>query len=110
MYNRAFVDAHAERQQIYISGTEDSEGYANHYENEMLSLYPQFPDCSLCEPLDDTCSGFDGSFEMYQCIIVRGPGWQKDTLPAPLICTGLIHPTGLPRPSYEDCVKQESRK
>ncbi len=105
VYNRSFVDAHAERQQVYVPGTEDSDGYATHYWNEELPEYPPFPDCSLCEPLSDTCAGDPGSFEVFQCIIIRGPGWQKDTLPAPLICTGLQHPTGLSRPSYEDCVE-----
>ena len=33
-YNRAFVDAHAEYQRIIIEGTEDEEGYSNHYRNE----------------------------------------------------------------------------
>jgi hypothetical protein len=37
-----------------------------------------------------------------RCIIVRGDGWQKDTLPAPTIPTGLIEDGG-GRPSYEDC-------
>ena len=44
-----------------------------------------------------------GSFERYQCIIVRGTGWQKDTLPATPICTGLQH-DGIGRPSDEGCV------
>ena len=103
MFNRSFVDAHAERQAVYIEGTEDAEGYATHYFNEMLSSYPPFSDCSQCDPLDKECPGFDGSFESYRCIIVRGPGWQKDTLPAPFVCTGIRH-TGPSRPSYEDCV------
>ena len=38
-----------------------------------------------------------------QCIIVRGPGWQKDTLPADLIPTGLKYQSNT-RPSYENCV------
>ena len=40
---------------------------------------------------------------MMRCIIIRGDGWQKDTLPAPRVSTGLIHVSG-GRPSYEDCV------
>ena len=36
----------------------------------------------------------------FQCIIVRGDGWQKDTLPAPLVATGLPFP-GHGRPSWE---------
>ena len=98
-YNRAFVDAHAEYQKIYIEGTEDADGYALHYTNEQLSSYPVFPGC--CEG-DDSEPGTD----QYQCIIVRGPGWQKDTLPAPFICTGLSI-SGGGRPSYEGCVKSE---
>ena len=27
----------------------------------------------------------------WRCVIVRGQEWQKDTLPAPPICTGLIN-------------------
>src|SRR3990167_7369752 len=70
-YNRAFVDAHAELQKVYIEGTEDREGYAFHYRNEELESYPGF--------------GADkGSFDQYRCIIVRGPSWQKDTMPAEL--------------------------
>jgi hypothetical protein len=38
----------------------------------------------------------------YQCIIMRGEGWQRDTLPAPLVATNLWH-SGGGRPSYEDC-------
>lgn len=87
-YNRVFMDAHAERQTIYIEGTEDAEGFANHYYNELV--FPDDPDMQ----------------EAYRCIIVRGDGWQKDTLPAPRI------PTGVPfslngRPSYEDCVQTD---
>jgi len=90
-YNRAFVDAHAETQRIYIEGTEDEEGYSEHYRNEHLSSYPPW--------IDDS----DGSFNRYQCIIVRGDGWQKDTMPAPVIATPLINPHP-GRPSYEGCV------
>jgi prepilin-type N-terminal cleavage/methylation domain-containing protein len=84
-YNRAFVDAHAETQKIYIEGTEDDEGYALHYRNENV-----FED--------------QGQQTSSRCIIVRGAGWQKDTLPADLIRTRLIGPT-TGRPSYENCVK-----
>lgn len=86
-FNRAFVDAHAEFQKIWINGTEDSEGYANHYRNEQIYA------------TDDERN------TAYQCIIVRGPGWQKDTLPAEQISTGLGWGGG-GRPSYEDCVGQ----
>jgi hypothetical protein len=91
-YNRAFVDAHAEFQKVFIEGTEDSNGYANHYRNEQMSSYPKMSDQP--DP---------GSFEQYRCIIVRGDGWQKDTMPAELLYTGLIAPGG-GRPSYENCV------
>lgn len=95
-YNRAFVDAHAEYQKIYIEGTEDANGYANHYRNEQLDTYPSF--------MGD---GVPGSFREFQCIIVRGDGWQKDTMPAPPLGTNLINPTG-GRPSYEGCVDAEA--
>jgi prepilin-type N-terminal cleavage/methylation domain-containing protein len=94
-YNRAFVDAHAEQQKIWIEGTEDREGYALHYRNEELESYPDFP-----EPLSP------GSFDQYRCIIVRGPNWQKDTMPASLIKTDLMH-NGGGRPSYERCVETD---
>src|SRR3990170_2034818 len=81
-YNRAFVDSHAEQQKILIEGTEDREGYALHYRNEELESYPKWLGCS------DGEDG-EGDFVRYRCIIVRGPGWQKDTMPAELICTGL---------------------
>ena len=90
-YNRAFVDAHAETQKIYLEGTENADGYAQHYRNERLSSYPKW-------------DGAEGDFETYQCIIVRGDGWQKDTMPADLIKTGLIK-SGGGRPSYENCVR-----
>jgi len=90
-YNRSFVDGHAETQRIYIEGTENSEGFAQHYRNEQLSDYPGWE------------AGQQGSFEQYKCIIVRGDGWQKDTMPAALIPTGLQW-GGQGRPSYEKCV------
>lgn len=85
IFNRSFVDTHAERQQVYLEGAEDSEGYANHYFNEIV-----FPD----DPQQQIGFG---------CIIIRGHGWQKDTLPGELMPTGL-DPIGSGRPSYEDCV------
>ncbi len=39
-YNRCFVDSHAERQKVYIEGTEDEDGYAAHYRMEDLVKYP----------------------------------------------------------------------
>ncbi len=92
-FNRAFVDAHAEQQKIYNEGTEDREGYATHYRNERLESYPGF---------EDPNDGFDN----LKCIIVRGVGWQKDTLPAELLPTNLMSP-GEGRPSYEGCVTTE---
>ena len=95
-YTRAFVDAHAETQKVYIEGTEDAEGYAQHYRVEHLSEYP---------PWSPFC---DGSYRpaehyTYHCVIVRGSGWQKDTLPAPLVETDLLRVEG--RPSYDGCIE-----
>lgn len=87
-YNRAFVDAHAEYQRIFNEGTEEN-GFSTHYRNEQLSSYPEGAD-----------------FQSFRCIIVRGEGWQKDTLPAARIPTGLAAP-GTGRPSYEGCVTTE---
>ena len=92
-YNRAFTDAHAEYQKVYIAGTEDSDGYALHYRTEHLSHYPDYLQ-------------YTGSQSLYRCVIIRGNGWQKDTLPAGVIATGLWH-SGGGRPSYEGCVEQE---
>jgi prepilin-type N-terminal cleavage/methylation domain-containing protein len=87
-FNRAFVDGHAEPQRIYIEGTEDSDGYALHYRSETV-----FPDNQSLQ-------------NAYRCIIVRGEGWQKDTLPAQDIPTGLFF-GGDGRPSYEGCPIEE---
>jgi prepilin-type processing-associated H-X9-DG protein len=103
-YNYAFVDGHADKRQIYRDGTEDSGGYGQHHAAEELSSYPVSPDCRQCAPGADDCPGDEGSFEQYRCIIIRGDGWQKDTMPAPLICTGLSY-RGYGRPSYEYCVE-----
>ncbi len=89
-FNRSFVDAHAETQRIYNEGTEDADGYATHYRNEQVFNEDEDP----------------GEQEFSRCIIVRGNGWQKDTLPAELIHTGLHFP-GSGRPSYEDCVETD---
>jgi prepilin-type N-terminal cleavage/methylation domain-containing protein len=91
MYNRSFVDAHAEYQLLIFPESKDEDGYYLHYRNEKLSSYPDWID------------GSPGSFDMYQCIIVRGDGWQKDTLPASVLRTGIFNPHG-GRPSYEGCV------
>lgn len=84
MYNHGYGDGHAEYQKIYIDGTTDALGFANHYRSE--------------EVFDD--SG-DQSFN--RCIIIRGDGWQKDTHPDESIPTDLYH-AGEGRPSYEGCV------
>lgn len=102
-YNYAFVDGHADTKQIYIPGTEDQDQEAMHWVNESLKSYPTMPDCQKCAPGSKNCSGYDGSFEVYRCVIVRGEGWQKDTLPAPLVCTGTYY-SGSGRPSFESCV------
>ena len=96
-FNRAFVDAHAETQKIYIEGTEDRDGYAQHYRNEVISNLPQYPE------LDRPFSTNEQLNDQYRCIIVRGDGWQKDTFPAELIVTGLEYGEA-GRPSYEKCV------
>ena len=93
-YNRAFVDSHGDYQKIYLEGTEDSTGFALHYRKEHLSSYPAFPGVP------------ETNFDFYECIIVRGTNWAKDTLPQEVISTGLIHPAG-GRPSYEDCVESD---
>jgi hypothetical protein len=86
-FNHAYVDGHAGTRANYIEGTVDPAGYAEHYFNEQV-----FED-----PMEQQNS---------RCIIVRGRGWQKDTLPEPPIPTGLHYPGG-GRPCYEDCVGPE---
>ncbi len=89
-FNRAFVDTHAEYQKLWIEGTEDRFGYAEHYRIERVFQNP-------------------GDQSYYRCIIVRGPNWQKDTLPALPIETGLDNSAGgRNRPSFEDCVEEAS--
>lgn len=97
-FNRAFVDAHAETQKVYIEGTEDKDGYAQHYRSEYINGLPQYPGGGG----DDN----DSLNDRYQCIIVRGDGWQKDTFPAELVETGLEW-DGDGRPSYEKCVESD---
>ena len=82
-YNRAFVDGHAESQKIYIEGTKNSEGYALHYKVEVLSHYPPFfPECDRGGKSDDSSGGASSDLApVYHCVIIRGRGWQKDTLP-----------------------------
>ena len=86
-FNRAFVDGHAQTQKIYIEGTEDENGYAEHYR---------------CEKVFERYDCTNGPM---RCVTVRGDGWQKDTLPAEDIPTGLWWSTEWGRPSYEGCVE-----
>ena len=87
-YNRAFVDGHAEMQRLIIEGTQDSNGYYEHYRTELV-----YPDDMQRQ-------------ENSVCIIVRGPGWQKDTLPAQSVATGMWW-DGSGRVSYDGCVRDE---
>jgi len=84
-FNHVYVDGHAGVRKMWIEGTEDADGYAEHYYNELV-----YPDDAYLQ-------------ETHRCIIVRGDGWQKDTLPAELVPTQLWH-GGNGRPSYEGCV------
>lgn len=86
-FNRAFVDGHAEFQKVLVEGTADANGFSYHYTPEMLSGYSQ------------------QAYEASYCIIVRGKGWAKDTLPSPTIDTGLKSIGG--RPSDEKCVTEQ---
>jgi prepilin-type processing-associated H-X9-DG protein len=105
-YNFAFADGHVDKKAIYVEGTQDTEGYAEHYLLDELTSPPFPPNCSGCPP-GSYCPGNEGTPEelnqTYRCIIVRGDGWQKDTLPAPHICTGLYWGYS-GRPSFEGCV------
>ena len=84
-FNRSFCDGHAEYQRVLLEETRNDEGYYEHYWVEMLF------------PPDNQGSA---------CIIVRGPNWQKDTMPQKPLDTGLNNPGGTTnRPSYEDCVQ-----
>ena len=85
-FNRVFGDAHVESQAVYLDGTEDADGFAQHYRVELV--YQDNP------ALQD----------QYRCVIVRGDGWQKDTLPDEPISTQFFH-GGAGRASYEGCVE-----
>jgi prepilin-type N-terminal cleavage/methylation domain-containing protein len=109
-FDRSFCDGHSESQRVFIEGTLDDEGYALHYVNEWLSYYPGL----RCESIQsDPDEDQDDRRRSMQCIIVRGPGWQKDTLPSDLIsvnnpATGEdLQWAGDGRPSYENCVQTE---
>lgn len=87
-YNRAFVDGHASTQKVLIEGTEDTDGYYLHYRTEII----------YGDSLEEIRKQ-----EQERCIIVRGNGWQKDTLPQEPILTGLFWGGGGGRPSDEGC-------
>jgi prepilin-type N-terminal cleavage/methylation domain-containing protein len=97
-YNRVFVDGHAESQRIIEEDTVDRDGFSAHYVSVELPSYPPFDSDNDCR--DD----YEGDYFLYQCVIIRGQGWQKDTLPGNPICTGLWQ-DGIGRGSYEDCVE-----
>jgi len=101
-FNRAFADAHADTQRILFEGTEDSEGYFWHYRRERPGFYPPL----ICSgnPTDDSTQ--EEREQAYRCIVVRGPGWAKDTMPGDLLETGLEFGGG-GRASYEDCVQSD---
>lgn len=71
LFNAAFVDGHV--------ATIEMRGHYNPQPN--IGIYPDI-------------GGQTGSYENYRCITVRGPGWQMDTLPAPLIQTTIECNTG----------------
>lgn len=108
-YNRAFVDAHVEFQKVLIEGTRDSSGYYNHYRSEAVDggcrsyKFFRWSECINGQNPDGSCrySKCECSVD-YRCVIIRGDGWQKDTLPSPMVHTGLKCPGG-GRPSYEKC-------
>jgi len=86
-FNRAFVDGHAETQKILFEGTEDADGYYLHERTEIVMETEE-------------------EQELSRCVIIRGDGWAKDTLPAPFIETGLEW-DGSDRVSFDNCVKSE---
>jgi len=86
-FNNAFVDGRVDEVAVYIEGTEDAEGYAQHYRSE-----PAFDDPQLNAS--------------YKCVIIRGPGWQRDTLPAPEIGTGILRDY-YGRSALEGCVRTD---
>lgn len=108
-YNRAFIDGHAELQRVWIEGTEDEDGFAAHYYVERLSTYPPYePDCTKRTAANEAAIGLSNLelADVYRCVIIRGQGWQKDTLPASLIKTGLYSDGG-GRGSYGACIISE---
>ncbi|RJP38192.1 MAG: hypothetical protein C4547_04820, partial [Phycisphaerales bacterium] len=101
-YARSFVDAHAAYQKLIIEGTRDANGYYQHYTSGRYEINDR--DWPLA---NDNCAKDPGTARMSyvtaSCLIVRGPEWQKDTLPAPRVCTELGGIGGGQRPSYEGC-------
>jgi len=77
MFNAAFVDGHTDT--VYMRG----------FSNPRLGFYPGFD-----------AFGGQGDYDQYRCIIVRGEGWQIDTLPGEFIQTNLQW-SGEGRPSWE---------
>ena len=87
-FARAFVDAHAEMQKIYIEGTQDSEGYARHYRIERV-----FQD--------------EDDQQFNRCIIVRGDGWAKGHTAGGADRHGLVPDRQRASVRVEDCVAPE---
>jgi len=75
-FNAAFIDGHADI--IYMNG----------YRNDDVVHYPPDGDSDQVNLAQN-----------YRCIIIRGDGWRKDTLPLPFVDAPLI--SALPRPSWE---------
>lgn len=105
-YTRSFVDAHAAYQKILIEGTRDGNGYYLHYVSGRNEINDRdwplaFSYCDKNRP-DHFTERL--SYATAYCLLVRGTEWQKDTLPAPRICTELGGIGNGKRPSYEDCV------
>ncbi len=74
-FNAAYIDGHAGA--MYMRG----------YNNPDIGRYPE-----------------GASYGGFRCIIIRGEGWQIDTLPLPRVPTGVSH-DGSGRPSYESCLE-----
>ena len=87
-YMQSYCDGHADMARI-VMGEEDGQGYRQHYRIERFT---------------EQIEGRDPA--AFMCITVRGPGWQKDTLPAPRVVTHFNSHGfgGADRVSYEDCV------
>ena len=66
----------------------------------------------LDEILSAPCRGgervhlFSDPQRLHACVIIRGPGWQKDTMPAPLIKTDIFN-AGHARGSFGGCIEGE---